>query len=91
MALQGHMFLFFPNRPIVCVDELGHSPHCAETINTLSYYIYVLHLALHCAFFLAFPQVLLSYTSEVVSHTLGILHLAWNIFTRDLHVDAFPL
>lgn len=26
---------FFPNRPIVCIDGLGHSLHCAKTTNTV--------------------------------------------------------
>lgn len=30
MALQGHMFPFFPSRPIVYIDGLDHSPHCAK-------------------------------------------------------------
>lgn len=35
MAVQGRTFLFFPSRPIVYIDGLDHSPHCAQTTNTV--------------------------------------------------------
>ena len=35
MAVQGHMFLFFPSMPIVYIDGLDHSLHCAKMTNTV--------------------------------------------------------